>query len=84
MKIDSLRFGIAGGIVFSTFILLVTTAGMFGYFEIYNSMIVEFYGILGYSNSAIGIFLASFYGFLDGFFVVWLFGFIYNWLLRKF
>jgi len=84
MKLDALRFGLAGGIVSALCVGVSTILGLFGYYQIHNSMIIEMYGMIGYGQSWVGVLIGSVYGFVDGFFIVWIFALIYNWLLRKF
>jgi hypothetical protein len=82
MKIDALKFGFAGGIISALCISLSTIVGMFGYYQIHNSMMREMYGMFGYGASWSGVFLGAIYGFIDGFFMVWFFALIYNWLIK--
>lgn len=82
MKIDALRFGLAGGIIYSFSIVLSTIIGIFGNYQIHTSMMREMYGMFGYGATWGGVFLGAIYGFVDGFFAVWIFALIYNWLIR--
>ena len=81
IKLDALRFGLAGGIISALCVALSTIVGMFSYYEIHNSMMIEMYGMFGYSISWMGVFFGAIYGFLDGFVVAWLLILIYNKLL---
>jgi hypothetical protein len=82
-KLDSIRLGIAGGVISSLYMMLTTIIGILGEFGLHNSMIKEMYGMIGYSTCWFGVFLGGLYGFLDGFFMLWLFAVIYNFLLEK-
>lgn len=81
MKFNSIKLGLAAGIVSAIFTSLVTIAGMFGHFQTYNSITMEVYGIFGYSLTWLGVFLGALYSFIDCFVIVWLFALIYNKLL---
>ena len=78
MKLNALKFGIAGGIVTGIFVALTTIAGMYGYFLEWNFLISSIYGLFGYSTSWTGVLLGAIYSFIDGFISVWLFAWIYN------
>lgn len=78
MKLDAVKFGFAGGIVSALCVASSTILGILGYYPLHNSMVMEMYGMLGYSASWIGILLGALYGFIDGFVLVWLFAWIYN------
>ncbi len=81
MKLDAVRFGLAGGIMSAICISLSSIVGMFGYFNMHNSMLMEMYGMFGYSASWLGVLLGAVYGFIDGFVLVFIFAWIYNKLL---
>jgi len=81
MKIDAVKFGIAGGIISGLGIAISTIVGIFGYYSIHNSMVMEMYGMFGYGATWLGVLLGGIYGFVDGFIVVWLFAWIYNKLI---
>ncbi len=81
VKLNASKFGLAGGIVTAICVALTTLAGIFGYFQEYNSLIVSIYGFFGYSISWLGIFIGAIYAFIDGFILTWLFAWFYNKLL---
>lgn len=81
MKLDAVKFGLAGGIISALCVALSTILGIFGYYPIHNSMIMEMYGMFGYSASWLGVLVGTIYGFIDGFILVWLFALIYNKLI---
>ena len=80
-SVNAMKFGLAGGILSAICVILATIAGIFGMFPMYNSLIVDVYGVFGYSISGVGIVLGAVYGFVDGFVLVWIFALIYNKLL---
>jgi hypothetical protein len=82
IKLDSLRFGVAGGIVSALCISLSTIIGVLGGYRLHGMMMNEMYGMLGYSIGWSGVFIGALYGFIDGFFLAWVFAVIYNWLIR--
>tara|TARA_Y100000310_G_scaffold262458_1_gene272148 strand:+ start:4779 stop:5051 length:273 start_codon:yes stop_codon:yes gene_type:complete len=82
-KLDSLKFGLAGGIISLIFVLAVEIFLWIKYVPLYNSMMVNLYGVAGFSTlGLVKILLVSvFLGFIIGFFLTWLFAWIYNKLL---
>ena len=83
MKLNAVKFGLAGGILSGLFILLLTFFSLVGsgYASTWTGMIVEIYGFLGYSISWFGVVLGAIYGFIDGFIFCGVFALIYNKLL---
>lgn len=79
-KLDSLKFGLAGGIVTGFCVSLITLiVSLFpGY--AYTTILIfsEIYGFLGYSVGWLGAVLGLVYGFIDGFLISWIFALIYN------
>ena len=80
LKLNAVKFGIAGGIVTGICVLLITLFA--SYFPGCSNLILEAYGRFGYSLKGIGMLLGLVYGFIDGFIVVWLFALIYNKLIK--
>jgi hypothetical protein len=81
MKLDSIRFGLSGGILWGVALFFMTLAGMFFDYGIpFLAMMTSVYP--GFSISWVGAFLGLFYGFLDGFIGLWIFAYLYNWLER--
>ena len=80
-KLNTLKFGLAGGIAAAICVAFTTILGIFGFFPEYNSLIVSIYGFLGYSISWLGVLLGAIYSFIDGFIFVGIFAWIYNKLL---
>lgn len=81
MKFDAVKLGLTAGILCAFCMAIVTVAGIFGYYQGHNSLMLEMYGTFGYSISWLGVLLGAIYGFLDGFVMGWLFAWIYNKLL---
>ena len=80
-KLNSLKFGIASGIIWS--LLVLVTAIFSSQFPTWFNLFFECYGWLGYSSSLIGMFLGLIYGFIDGFVLGLVFAWIYNRLNNK-
>lgn len=83
LKLDSLRFGLAGGIVSLIFVLIIEIFLFVKYVPLYNSMMLNLYGAAGASTFVlVKILLVSvFFGFVAGFLLTCLFAWIYNKLL---
>lgn len=82
MKLNTLKFALAGGIYIAIIFALATIAGIFkipGFVELAD-FLKTFYGFYGYSVTWLGVIVGAFWGFLEGFFHVGLFVLIYNWL----
>ena len=83
-KLNATKFGLAAGIVTAICVALTTLVGMYGFmggFALWNALITDIYGALGFSVSWTGVFLGAIYGFIDGFIATWIFVAIYNKLL---
>jgi len=79
-KLDKLKFGIAGGIVTAVFVLLVEIFLWIKFVPLYNSIMINIYGVAGYSTGFL-LFISVLFiilGFLLGFTLTWLFAWIYN------
>ena len=75
------KFGCALGKVFALMVLIISLVGVYGWlggFPVWNSLIADMYGSLGYSLSFIGILLGMIYAFIDGLLIGALFVCIYN------
>ncbi len=84
MRIDTFRLALTGGI-YGAFLGGVATIlallGMPGFPEFAGSM-VKLYGFYGYSVSWPGVISGAFWGFLELFFNLYIFGWIYNKVTR--
>jgi len=80
VRLDALKFGIAGGILGALFVILMTVAAMYGVFEKSAELIADMYGIFGYNLSVLGILLGAIFGFIDCFIFFGLLAALYNWL----
>lgn len=81
LKLKVLDFALAGGKVCALMVALSTIAGIYGIlggFPLFNSLIADIYGNLGYSLSWKGVLLGAIYGFLDGFIFFGLMAWLYN------
>ncbi len=80
-KLNSVKLGLAGGIIFAVCVLATTIVGMYlGKFPQWIGMLLDIYGFLGYTVNWFGAVLGAVYGFVDGFVFFWLLGVLYNWL----
>jgi hypothetical protein len=74
-------FALAGGRVMGLIVALSTIAGIYGFlggFSLFNSLLLDIYGTLGYSISWKGVLLGAIYGFIDGVILFGLLAFFYN------
>lgn len=80
LKIDTIKFGIAGGLIIAICFFLITIAGIIwsGYASHSTWMLIEIYGFVGYNVSVLGAFLGAIYGFVNGFILIAVFAWIYN------
>ncbi len=77
LKLNSVKFGLSGGIIYSVFVLLISLFA--GTFPTWEKLIFECYGLLGYSvSSFLGVLLGMIYGFIDGFIVLFVLSWLYN------
>jgi hypothetical protein len=83
-ELNALKFGIAWGILSAIYVFLMTLVGMLspGYTSHFTWILMETYGLLGYSISLGGAFLGALYSFIDGFILLWLFALLYNRLVK--
>ena len=80
MRLNALKFALAGGISVSLVGFLATVGAMMkvpGYVE-FAGTLTRLYGFYGYSVSWPGALAGGFWGFLEGFVHVGLLGWIYN------
>ena len=80
-RFNEVKFGLACGIIGAVLMIITTLAGIAGYFPFYGALMLDIYGIIGYSISWLGVLIGAVYGFIDGFIFAWLFAKIYNRLL---
>ena len=85
MKINALKFALAGGIYLALCVALVTLFSIWGIpgFPEFTNALVSLYGAYGYSVSAFGILTGAFWGFVEGFVHFGIFAVIYNCLVEK-
>ena len=82
MRLNPLRLGLAGGIVWGTSLWLMTVLSVLtGYATEFLNLITSIYP--GYRISAVGGVIGLGYGLLDGFVGLYIFAWLYNWLDRK-
>jgi hypothetical protein len=80
MKVDVKKLALAGGIYLSGCVALATISSLLGIpgFPQFTRILADIYGPWGYSVSLPGIFVGAFWGFIEGFVHVGIFGWIYN------
>ncbi len=76
-KLSPKAAGLSLGIVIGVCFALMTLLILVGYMEPKGGL-EQIYGILGFSYSIGGIFLALIYGFIDGFIGGWVIAWLYN------
>ena len=77
LKLNSVKFGISGGILYSLFVLLISIFS--NVFPSWENLIFECYGFFGYNvTSFLGFLLGIIYSFIDGFLVLFFLSWIYN------
>ncbi|MDE1848732.1 MAG: hypothetical protein KGH55_01735 [Nanoarchaeota archaeon] len=82
MRLNTLKFGISGGIVWAFVVLGVSIFA--NNFPTWEMLIHECYGFLGYNPSTfLGVVLGVVYGFIDGFVGFFVLAWIYNLLNKK-
>jgi len=77
-KLNTIKFGLAGGIVTGICIFLTTLLAINDYCVTCGILLRDIYGTFGYNLNITGALLGLIYGFIDGFIFTWLFAFIYN------
>lgn len=81
-RLNAFKFGIAGGIVCAVYVLISTLIyAMLNFAPMNFIFLTDLYGFIGYNTTIFGIFLGTFYGFVDGFIMTGFFAWIYNKLL---
>ena len=83
-KLDKIRFGIAGGFVAAVFVLFVEIFLWIKFVPLYNSIMINVYGTVGYTTGFL-LFISALFillGILLGFALTWLFAWVYNKLLN--
>ena len=84
MKLNTLKFALAGGIYLAIMAAVMTIAALLkipGCVE-FASFLTAFYGFYGYSVTWIGVIVGAFWGFIEGFVHLVIFAWIYNKLLK--
>lgn len=83
LKLNQLKFGLAGGLITGVFVLFAEAFLWIKLVPLYNSLMVNLYGVAGYTTGDLLIIFTLFlvFGFILGFILTWLFAWIYNKLL---
>lgn len=82
MKLDVKAFGVAGGIIWSASMFILTWLGIWGYGSIDAASMAKSYYI-GYSVTPAGSIIGAIYGFFDAGIGCALFALLYNKLGKK-
>ena len=81
-RLNKIKFGISGGIIFGVILFLFALIATFSdYGSGIVAMFMSVYGLFGYQATIFGAILGLIYGFVDGFILSFLFAWIYNKLL---
>jgi len=85
MKLNALKFALAGGIYLAACAALATIAALLGIpgFPEFTGFLVNVYGFYGYSVSWLGVIVGAFWGFVEGFVHIGIFAWIYNLLTKQ-
>ncbi|MDD5133100.1 MAG: hypothetical protein PHD81_02775 [Candidatus Nanoarchaeia archaeon] len=83
VKLNALKFALAAGIWLGICFMFTTISSLVGVPGLtdFSKILVSWYGWWGYSISIQGIFIGTFYGFIEGFVHFGIFALIYNKLL---
>jgi hypothetical protein len=84
MKLNALKFALAGGIYVAIMAVLMTIAGIMnipGCVEFANNL-KSFYGFYGYSVTWLGVIVGAVWGFIEGFFHFGFLAWVYNKLVK--
>ena len=84
-KLHTLKFALTGGIYCSAVGLIATIFAILNVpgFLPFAELMKQFYGPYGYSISWLGAIFGAFWGFVEGFVHIGLFGLVYNWLVKN-
>lgn len=84
MKLDTLKFALAGGIIGAIGMGWVTIASLIGFpgFLSFARLAEQGYGFYGYSVSWLGVLVGAFYGFVEGFIWLGALAYVYNKLVK--
>lgn len=85
MRLDAMKFGLAGAITVGACVALTTVAALFGVagFTPLADWIATFYGPWGYGVSWLGVLAGFAYAFLDGGLLFGMLAWLYNRLLGR-
>lgn len=81
LKINSIKLGLAAGIIGAVLTFLTTITGIYGSSQAANFMALTFWGTFGYTVSWAGAFIGLVLGFIYAFVLVWIAAVIYNKLI---
>lgn len=85
MKLNTLKFALAGGIYCAGCLAFVTILALLnvpGFLEC-AKLLTSFYGFYGYSVSWVGVIVGALWGFVEGFVHIGIFAWIYNKLIGE-
>ena len=80
MKLNALKFALAGGLYLAIVAVLVTLASLLGLpgFPPFTRILTDIFGAYGYSVSAMGLLAGAILGFVEGFLHLGLLAVLYN------
>ena len=83
-RLNPVKFGVACGIVSAFVVIITALAGVYeimGGFPVWNAIIFDVYGMIGFRVSWLGALFGGMAAFLDGFVLGALFSWLYNKML---
>lgn len=85
MKLNALKFALAGGIYLALMAVLITIASLLAIpgFPQFTRILTDIYGAYGYSVSAGGLLAGAVLGFVEGFLHLGLLAVLYNLLIER-
>jgi hypothetical protein len=81
LRLDALKFGLAGGILGGVVMFLMTVWMMYIPSPTNKFLIMEIYGLFGYDVTWLGAVIGAVYGFVDSFIFFGVFAWLYNKLI---
>jgi hypothetical protein len=85
MKLNALKFAVAGGLSLAIVAELATLASLLGIpgYPQFTRILTDIYGAYGYSVSAVGLLAGALLGFVEGFVHLGLLALLYNTLIDR-
>lgn len=81
LKLDSIKFGLSGGIIGAIIVFLTTINGFFGFSKAYLILQATIWTKFGYTLTLPGLLIGTILGFIYGLIICSVFALIYNKLI---